>query len=233
MKQPVKKIINNLLNSRFKYKFKVVLLKQKIFKRPVNLIIGSGNITYPDWLATDKFLLDITKYKEWAFYFKKDSIDRILAEHVFEHLTDDDRDNALKNISFFLKPGGFIRIAVPDGYFPNPDYIDQVKPGGCGLGADDHKFLYNYNNLGRVLTDFGFNPSFLEYHDENGGFHYKEWDQKQGMIIRSVRFDERNQTGEIRYTSLIIDAYKKGNTTSEGNINKNLWQDSVHENSDN
>ena len=216
--QSIKKYINGLLNCCIipKCLLKITILKKRFTNQPINLIIGSGNIYFPDWLSTDKSVLDITNSDEWAFYFKKDSIDKILAEHVFEHLSEVDRTNALKNIFIFLKPAGFLRIAVPDGYFPDQDYINQVKPGGYGSGADYHKFLYTCDVLGRIVADFGFKVSFLEYFDVEGKFHYKEWDQKQGMIIRSVRFDERNQSGEIRYTSLILDAYKRVNITSLG-----------------
>ena len=185
-------------------------INSKISKNmPIYLIVGAGGTEYPNWLSTDKSFLDITCHQEWDFYFKHGSIDRILAEHLFEHLTADDRNKALKCILLFLKPDGFLRIAVPDGYFPNPDYINQVKPGGYGAGSEDHKFLYTYDHLGRILTDCGFNYSLLEYYDGNGIFHFNEWNPDDGMIVRSVRFDERNQAGEIRYTSLIIDTYLK------------------------
>ena len=49
----------------------------------------------------------------------------------------------------------------------------------------------------------------LEYFDEKGEFHYKEWSPHDGMIYRSKRFDERNQNDLFNYTSLILDAKKK------------------------
>lgn len=202
------KLLTLQIISKFQLKF---IINSKISTNmPINLIIGAGGTEYPNWISTDKFLLDITRYQDWDFYFKSGLIDRILAEHLLEHLTADDLNKTLRCILFFLKPGGLLRIAVPDGYFPDPDYINMVKPGGYGSGSEDHKFLFTYDHLGRLLTDCGFNVSFLEYYDEEGIFHYNEWNPNQGMINRSVRFDERNQAGEIRYTSLIIDAHKKG-----------------------
>lgn len=192
-----------------KYFLRSTIISKISTKKRINLIIGSGGTKYPGWLSTDKSLLDITCHQEWDFYFKQGSIDRILAEHIFEHLTADDCNKALKNILFFLKSDGILRIAVPDGYFPDPDYINYVKPGGYGAGSEDHKFLYTYEHLGRILTDCGFTYSFLEYYDENGIFHFNEWNPDDGMIVRSVRFDERNQAGEIKYTSIIVDAWKK------------------------
>ena len=51
----------------------------------------------------------------------------------------------------FLRPGGRLRIAVPDGFHPEPGYIEYVRPGGTGIGADDHKVLYNYQSLRKLL----------------------------------------------------------------------------------
>ena len=54
----------------------------------------------------------------------------------------------------------------------------------------------------------GFKVNLLEYFDQEGKFHFLEWDPAEGNIIRSKRFDERNQDGNLRYTSIILDAYK-------------------------
>jgi predicted SAM-dependent methyltransferase len=114
----------------------------------------------------------------------------------------------MKTCFTFLKSGGFLRIAVPDGFHPDKEYIECVKPGGFGAGADDHKILYNYKIMQASLEKAGFKVNFLEYWDENGKFQYKDWDPKTGMIHRSKRFDERNASGELKYTSLIVDAIK-------------------------
>jgi predicted SAM-dependent methyltransferase len=83
---------------------------------------------------------------------------------------------------------GKIRIAVPDGYFPDPSYIEYVRPGGVGAGADDHKVLYNYILMKEQLQKVGFVVELLEYWDENGAFHYRDWDPIEGgMINRSKR----------------------------------------------
>ena len=73
---------------------------------------------------------------------RKNSISNILAEHVFEHLDFQQGVIAINNCYEYLEVGGSIRIAVPDGNFPNEDYIKYVKPNGTGLGAMDHKILY-------------------------------------------------------------------------------------------
>ena len=63
---------------------------------PLNVIIGSGEVAIPGWFETDLAVLDITDASDWRRLFKPGSIDRLLAEHVFEHLSLDETEVALK-----------------------------------------------------------------------------------------------------------------------------------------
>jgi len=131
-----------------------------------------------------------------------------MAEHVWEHL--DETQTALANRYCweYLAPGRSLRLAVPDGLHPSPDYIAYIRPGGTGAGADDHKVLYDYRNMTARLESTGFSVSLLEYWDETGCFHYIDWTSDNGHIDRSRRYDERNKQGTLGYTSLIVDATK-------------------------
>jgi predicted SAM-dependent methyltransferase len=204
----LKRITNKLLKLFFK------LPKDELFFKLYNLKlikfnIGSGKSGFNhEWFNTDKNSLDITDENDWKKYLKFLKVNNIFSEHVWEHLSDLDAEKALKNCYRFLKKGGVFRIAVPDGFHPDKEYIDYVKPGGHGLGADDHKILYNYKSLTQRLESAGFKVSLLEYWDENGNFHFKEWSDDGGRVLRSKRYDSRNQNGKLAYTSLIIDAIK-------------------------
>jgi predicted SAM-dependent methyltransferase len=59
-----------------------------------------------------------------------------------------------------------------------------------------------------VFEAAGFRVELLEYCDEQGVFHWKEWDGGKGFIYRSKRFDHRNAEGRLGFVSLIVDAYK-------------------------
>lgn len=107
----------------------------------------------------------------------------------------------------YLAPGGYLRVAVPDGLCTNPKYIELVKPGGNGPGAHDHKIFYNYKSLSKIFISTGFDVYLLEYFDEDGNFHFKGWNPDDGKIIRSTRYYKGN-TSLFRY-SLILDAKKK------------------------
>lgn len=174
----------------------------------MKLIIGAAETSQKGWLSTDIGQLDVTKESDWNRILGDSKADCILSEHVWEHLTLEDSRIANMNVFNFLKPGGRYRIAVPDGLHPDKNYIDYVKPGGHGAGAFDHKILYTYRDLSNELSKCGFQIRLLEYWDEKGDFHYEDWTVEYGKVERSMRFDERNSGGQLKYTSLIIDAIK-------------------------
>ena len=178
------------------------------FQHARKVTIGSAGISSPGWLATDQDTLDIVDRESFLRYWKPNSLEAFVAEHVWEHLTEKEAMQASANCYEFLRLGGRLRIAVPDGFHPDPVYIECVRPGGTGPGADDHKVLYNYQSLKEQLEKAGFIVSLLEYWDEDGNFHFKEWSSEDGHIRRSKRYDPRNQDGSLTYTSLIVDAIK-------------------------
>lgn len=186
---------------------KLVLFLRVVLNKKI--VIGSGSTKFRNWVSTNIDILDITSENDWksvAFFCK---LKAVLMEHVLEHLTEKEAEKGLRNIFKYLKKGGYVRIAVPDGFHPDPEYIEKVKPGGTGAGASDHKVLYNFKSLSKIMNECGFECDVLEYWDESGQFHYKDWDPEDGMIMRSFRFDKRNIEENPVYTSLIIDGYKR------------------------
>ncbi len=177
-------------------------------KGELKVVVGSSDIFEAGWIPSEWHFLNLLNEQEWLAYFKADSISNILAEHVWEHLTPEDGKIAIRTCYRFLKKGGRLRIAVPDGFHPDPSYIDYVKVGGSGAGADDHKILYTYKMMTDILEQAGYKVQLLEYFDESGVFHHNTWDAKEGYIHRSIKNDKRNADGKPNYTSLIVDAIK-------------------------
>lgn len=184
------------------------LVKQIKNARPLRLVVGASGIFQPGWVPTDIEDLNLLSDADWSHWFQPDSIDAILAEHVWEHLSAENGLTAAKFCHRYLKPGGYLRLAIPDGLHPDPDYIEHVRVGGSGPGADDHKVLHTWQTLSAMLVEAGFRPQMLEYWDESGTFQSSDWDPEAGMVHRSRRFDQRNADGSLRYTSLIVDAIK-------------------------
>ncbi len=181
-----------------------------MFRHPANLriVVGAGGISDSGWIPTDIDTLDVLKLEDWLRLFRPASIKAILAEHVWEHLTLEQGRLALNYCHRFLRCGGYIRVAVPDGLHPDPRYIESVRVAGSGPGALDHKVLYNYHSLSDSMREAGFIVEALEYFDEAGHFHSSGWNPEAGKVRRSLRFDKRNIDGRPHYTSLILDGVK-------------------------
>ena len=176
----------------------------------LKIIIGAAATKQKGWLSTDLFLLDLTNPHSFSSLLSPESVNCFLAEHVWEHLSERDAKIAAAVCFKFLKPGAYLRVAVPDGYHPNLSYIDHVKPGGTGPGADDHKLLYTHLTLADVFTSAGYEVHVYEYFDIEGKFNFREWNPEGGLVRRSIRFDPRNIDGQPIYTSIVLDAIKPG-----------------------
>jgi len=181
-------------------------LREKIQStRPLKVVIGSGGTSFDGWITTDVHLLDITNQRDWQQLFKPGSIDRLLSEHVLEHLSEAECRIALAECYRYLKPGALFRVAVPDGYRRDPDYVAEVAPP-----RDGHKVLFTVDNFVPLLESVGFRVTPLEYFDAQEVFHAREWDESMGFIKRSIRFDDQVafKRDDMFYTSLIVDAKK-------------------------
>ncbi|KKQ86167.1 MAG: hypothetical protein UT08_C0001G0033 [Candidatus Woesebacteria bacterium GW2011_GWB1_38_8] len=211
-------------------KLKVKKIIQK--SENIKLIVGSGGTTQVGWISTDFDTLDITIDSDWSFLLGNKKASAIVAEHVMEHLNWEDIIKSLLNVRKYVRMGGYLRIAVPDGNHPSKYVIDLVKPNGLEPGADDHKVLLNIEKLESLAKELNYFLVPIEYFDKKGHFHSKELNDQRGFIKRSSkhykgRFTEdkkeyskfinsvprklRNQfiKYNFSYTSLLVDLYIK------------------------
>jgi predicted SAM-dependent methyltransferase len=187
--------------------------QRRVASAPVKrIVLGASSKHDRGWIPTEMGYLDLLKSEHWERAMAPGTLDALLAEHVWEHLTLEEARTAATTCHTYLKPGGYLRIAVPDGFHPSPEYIGWVKPGGASPGqlANDHKVLYTYRTLADLFEAAGFQVKLYEYFDESGKFHYSEWDPAAGTIRRSKRFDKRNTGGSLTFTSIVMDAIKPG-----------------------
>jgi len=182
-------------------------------KEDIKVVIGAGLYNNnPGWIHTQEEELSLLDKIQWTEKFNVNIITAILAEHVWEHLTYEEGVEAAEICFEFLKTNGYIRCAVPDGFFQNEEYQNVVQVGGPGPKdhiCASHKIVYNYKTLTKMFETAGYEVVLLEYCDENGNFHYKEWDGKDGVIFRSKRYDPRNHDDKLGFPSLIVDAIKR------------------------
>jgi predicted SAM-dependent methyltransferase len=179
---------------------------------PLRIIIGAGEQHWDGWIPAQRNDLDLLRPKDWEMIFRARPADAFLCEHVWEHLTELEGRKAAQLCFKYLKPGGYLRCAVPDGNFPNPEYQKKIQVGGPGPKehpAADHKIVYGYQLFADIFTSAGFKIDLLEYCDEQGRFHYHQWSWEDGPIYRSLLLDQRNREGKINSVSLILDAKKR------------------------
>ncbi len=191
--------------------------KQQFIKRvlnhkqkgiPLKIVIGAHGVYDKSWIPSEEYILDLLDEKTWQSYFQENEIQCLLGEHVWEHLTFEQGRAAAQLCFKYLAHGGYLRLAVPDGFHKDENYIDYVKPIEQGIGHDDHKILYTIKTFTSVFEQVGFEVKPLEYFNENKKFCFNDWDKNKGMIHRSIRFDRRNIDRQPNYTSIIIDSYK-------------------------
>lgn len=171
----------------------------------MRIIIGAGGSTQPGWVSTEREQLDLLRPDDWPAFLQGRPVEAILCEAVFEHLTAAESRIAAATCYRFLQPGGYLRVAVPDGYNPDPHYIEWVRPGGTGAGASEHRILYTYQTFVPLFMAAGFRRiRLLEWHDETGVFHQQPWLECDGLVTRS-----RNHDARPWYSMLLLDAFKE------------------------
>ena len=227
------KILHHLLHNIIAYQIRRWMIKYKVANNDdINLVIGASDTKYLGWISTNIEELNMINEKDYQYYFSKKNIDRILLEHVVEHIEYDDFIQFLTIVKKYMRAGGNIRIAVPDAYHASQYYRELTKVNGAGPGADDHKFFYSIDDFEIIAKQLGFGINKLEYFDYRGNFHQLDYDFKNGYIsrcaknykggfsnskaeynkmINTVPSNRRNQFSQynISYTSLLIDFHLK------------------------
>lgn len=77
---------------------------------PLKLNIGSGLGEIPGYLSIDRKL----GVEAWPLNYADDSVDEIRASHILEHASHRDTESILREWVRALKPGGVLKLAVPD-----------------------------------------------------------------------------------------------------------------------
>lgn len=179
----------------------------KITVSKVKIVLGCGNSNQKGWFSTDRNFLNIVDSYSWSRLFDEKEIDNLLAEHVFDYLTEYDIGVAARLCYRYLKDNGTLRIAVCDGLHTSENYINYNRNllPDYGQGA----ILYDYRSLYKILSDAGFEVRLIEYFDKSGTFHSNHMEVENGDISRSYKNDKRNKNdGRVVYSSLILDCIK-------------------------
>ncbi len=198
--------------------YKLRFLKLKIYlilsKNNVNLILGAALTKQKGWFSTNEEWFDIIQKNHWERLFNsKIRVKRVLAEHVFEHLTLYEMRQALNLIYKNMVYGGSLRIAVPDGNNPNQEYRNHCGINGIGADASDHKQFITFELLSNEVEKIGFKFTLKEGYMKNNKLISEKLNFELGTVMRS-RSNENNINAKEGWsfpdsnTSLIIDCFK-------------------------
>lgn len=122
------------------------------------------------WLPEDEYLRRLRNYQfvhhvmEKGIPFADASVDYVYSSHVVEHFFREDAERLMSEIHRVLKPGGRVRICVPDlehaislyragqkeaalGYF--------FEPAGAGYYRQ-HRYMYDFELMRGMLERAGF-----------------------------------------------------------------------------
>jgi len=165
------------------------------------LHVGCGKNRFNGWINADiSAKSDLIVFLQKKLPFRKNTLRRIYAEHVLEHVSYETAVFFLKESYRTLHYDGIIRIAMPDlddlidGYqtdwkrfdwvkFPEFSFIKtRAEMINIAFRWWGHQHLYNREELARALTDAGFS-----------NFRYEEYGQSDHHDLRNLetRLDSR------------------------------------------
>ena len=131
------------------------------------LHLGCGPVDYPGFINIDKYPFQHVHYLRNVKrlpHFKNESADLIYISHCLEHFSYLEVPGILNEYYRVLKPGGILRISVPDfdkilTIYEKEQTIESIEQRV--LGGHDYKFnfhyaIFNQSYLEKLLTSAGF-----------------------------------------------------------------------------
>ena len=161
--------IKNKIFSRKGSKLVVTKETYPVIKPRVH--IGGGPINLEGWINIDArnashvhINTDIIDLKDFA----DNSVGEIYLCHVLEHFSFEEVKTVLDVFYKKIKPGGLLRLSVPDFSLMAESYLTKKVPlkslkyalmGGQDYEYNFHKSVYDFETLAQILAEAGFSNS--------------------------------------------------------------------------
>ncbi|MBU2102716.1 MAG: class I SAM-dependent methyltransferase [Candidatus Omnitrophica bacterium] len=131
-----------------------------------------------------------------------DSVDRILSEDFFEHIAAEEIKKIICECFRILRPGGFMRIGVPD--YNNPKDRPYLKEGKDPR-YPGHITLTTYDCMKRIIGETPFKRYRFRHYWDKAEFVFEKIDYTLGMVKRTRDNDlSCKRIGVIRNVKGII-----------------------------
>lgn len=125
----------------------------------LKLDLGCGDHLEPGWIGLDRFM-GLEVYPLLAY--PSNSVDEIRASHILEHFSSREVADVLGEWVRVLRPGGLIKIAVPDFAYIAQGYLEGKREpfgsflfGGQTDANDYHKTVFDADRLHQLMTTAG------------------------------------------------------------------------------
>jgi len=176
-------------------------MKNKNTKK-IKLHLGCGIRYIPDFIHIDirKFPhIDYVTSVDKLDMFKDNSVDLIYACHLLEHFRRNQIENVLKEWYRVLKPGGILRLAVPDFeklvevYFKYKDLKLILGPlvGRQDYPESTHYVVFDFSTITEILKKVGFKnihrydwrKTIHKDYDDYSQAYIPHMDKEHGILI--------------------------------------------------
>lgn len=175
----------------------------------MKLHLGCWHRVFPGFINIDLCDLPHINYKsniDELPFINTESVDYIYCSHAFEYFDLAKANEVIKEWKRVLKPGGMLRIAVPDFdklllvYNSTGDINRILGPLFGKMSIKDetgkeiklfHKIVYNFSLLEKVLVDNGFH-NIRKYdwretdhsiYDDHSQAYFPHMDKEKGILI--------------------------------------------------
>jgi predicted SAM-dependent methyltransferase len=191
---------------------------------PIRVALGEVHTqTRKGWVCTTQSMLDATSPAHFQRLLGSLQADAFVAEHVWEHMTVAEGLAAASLCFKHLRPGGRLRLAVPDG-LRQMQCARASKDDGHGVSTlacnsstkalfkeieDGHLVQYTPQLLHALLLSAGFEVVVpLEYHDAQSAWQSVPWAAGDYGRIARARFNASSELPTGRSVSIVFDAIK-------------------------
>ena len=181
---------------------------------PKYLNLGSGprGLASDDWINVDGWIdrnVDLAIDLNRPLPFENESFAGIFSEHVFEHFDLEQGESILRECLRVLKPGGTLRLIVPDGekiirtYLENPDELISRRGNGSPHAIDAVNSYFRQRYEHQYIYDW---PMLKHQLDKTGFEQIRRVDFKQAIAANQIVLDDPKYAWE----SLYVEALKAG-----------------------
>ncbi|MFH1772632.1 MAG: methyltransferase domain-containing protein [Candidatus Omnitrophota bacterium] len=196
----IRKVIRNIKVLLSDFKVKVLFKGVRKLKKPalpensdskVLIHIGCGELNDKRYINIDTRVMPHVHFIGTVFdvdkFFRKDYADLIYLCHVLEHVSHKKLDKTLKKLYSRIKPGGILRISVPDFdaiskiYQKESSVESIVTPlmGGQGYQENYHCSVFNKDYLTKLLNEAGF-EEVRQWDASRASYHaFDDWSKRK------------------------------------------------------